>query len=118
MNTMLFAAVAGFLWMEIYTVNVSRKKRDEAFDPWYYLKHNWTLMLGNGIGTYMMFLCSPLVIVALKYFASKFIEDPATVELLTDSLLAPVAGALIGMLGARFVRWVFGKGNTKLKPDA
>ena len=47
MNTMLLAAIAGFVWMEIWTVNVSRKKRDEAFDAGYYLKHNWTLILGN-----------------------------------------------------------------------
>ena len=115
MNTMLLAAIAGFLWMEIYTVNVSRKKRDEAFDVGYYLKHNWTLILGNAVGTYMMFLAAPLVIVSLRYAASRFIDDPEAVDLLTDALLAPAAGGLIGILGARFVRWVFGKGNTSLK---
>lgn len=114
MNTMILAAVAGFLWMEIYTLNTFIKRKKESFNLLYYLRHNWTVLMGNAIGTYIMYLCAPLVVISMKHYASKFIADPEFVEVLTDTLLAPAAGALIGMLGARTVRWVFGKGNTKL----
>lgn len=117
MNNMLIAAIVGFLFVEGAAVNRSVRQQPGNFDVLYYLKNNWILLVLNALGTFLMYMCAPFVLVLLRWFIGRWIEDPSTVEFLGDSVMLPVTGGFVGLLGAyvvrRFQRWI----KDKFGPD-
>ena len=110
MNLMTTAALVGFLFVEATAVHKAVKQQPGKFNIGYYLRNNWLLLLLNALGTLLMYMCAPLVLELLRWGIGKWTDDPSMVELLGDTVMLPVTGAFIGLLGAyvvrRFQRWI------------
>lgn len=106
----ILPALLGFTYIELRHVRKGMRKSGTSFSWSFYLRDNWLELLGNAIGTVLLLFTAPAVTHFLRYKAARWlggIEDAA----LVDSVLTPVTGAAIGLLGAMFVRWVVKKGE-------
>lgn len=112
MNIILITAILGFLCYEWYIVDKAvRPQPGVHFNALYYLKNNWFAIVGNLLGTALMYLAAPAVMMALHYLVKIKINDPQLVDMLSETILAPVTGGVIGLFGAMFVRYVQDKGK-------
>lgn len=119
MNTMLIAAVLGWLVIEFHFVRKGLKAEGspDRFNWRYYLERNWPGLLMNALGTAMIYMMSDAVMLAERHMVSRWTSDPALVQQLTDALLIPVTGGVIGLFGARVVRYAIGKGKVLDTPE-
>lgn len=111
---MLLAAILGFAYIEIRAVRSAMRKHDQVFDLRYYLRRNVLLLLMNAIGTALLYMMAPAVMIVLRYFVRKYTSDELLVGALTDYVLTPVVGGLIGLVGS----WVVRVGVSKFKKKA
>lgn len=103
-SLMLIAALLGFIWIELAAVYKSLVAQGVRFSLGYYLRHNILLLIMNAIGTTMVYLMAPAATIALRWFIHKWTNDEGLVQVLSDYVLAPVTGGLIGLMGAWLVR--------------
>lgn len=117
MSTIIIAAVLGFLWIEINAVNKALRANAEKFDLGYYFKKNLVLLLGNAVGTVLVYLMAPAITIFLRWFLEKWTEDAELIATMSDYVLEPITGASIGLFGSWFVRKMVAKGKSKVDPQ-
>lgn len=115
MNLMILTAVLGFVYVELRAVSAAMKRDRVKFDFGYYLAANWVGLAMNAVGTVMVVLFSPAVMLYFRHKVAGFVPDLEVAAAFSDTILAPLVGALIGLFGARLIRWAMNKGNGKLK---
>ena len=118
MNPLLLSAIVGWLAIEVFTVarGVKSSGTPDKFNLAYYLSNNMWGIAFNALGTTLLYMSSGAVMLFERYVMAKYItDDPLLQEQLTDALLIPITGGLIGLFGALLVRWLIGKFEAKAK---
>lgn len=113
MNLLIIAAILGWIWTELNSVRPVLKETGDKFSLSYYLKHNVLNIFLNIIGTGMVYLMAPAITLFLRWFLEKWTDNPTLIAAMSDYVLAPVTGAVIGLFGSWFVRRIVDKGKAK-----
>lgn len=104
MNIILITAFLGLLCRQWYVVDRAvRPKPGVQFDVLYYLRDNWFALVGNALGATLLYFAAPAVMIALRWCIGKWTDNADFIEMLTDTVMAPVTGALIGLMGGLIV---------------